>query len=124
MCIVTGSKYPAALAGRYVRGAVERTIRQANPPVVPCSRALHEQRVDRVDRQRPYRLQNIGNRWRTWARISVIIGHVWEQAADARTDLLLNEHVTVIAVPADGGEDRRNSLHAEITARRNPRRVV
>jgi hypothetical protein len=91
--------------------------RKAELPVVPGSRPLHEQGVDGVNGQRSDRLQNVGDRRRSRARVAVVVHHVREHASDARTVFVLNKHVSVIGIATDSGEDHGCRLHAEEPAR-------
>jgi hypothetical protein len=104
--------------------AIQARIRQAEPPVVPGSRPLHEHGIDGVDRERPDRLEDVGDGGRARTRIAGVVHHVREHAGDAGTVLVLHEHVAVIGVAAYGGEDHGDILRAEIPARQNAGRVV
>src|ERR1035441_2481922 len=118
------SKHLATRTGLHHRRAISFSIGQADPPVVPVASPLHEQRVNGVHGERAYRLQDICDSWGPRTGITVIIGHIRIEAADARTMLLLNEDVATIAVTADPGEDHWDTLEAEMPAGRYPRRIV
>src|ERR1039458_9642662 len=118
------SKHPATWTRPDQRCPVTCTIRQADPPVVPVAGAFHQQRVNSVYTQGAHSLQNVSDGWRARTGITVVIGHIRIEAADARTMLLLNEDVATIAITADPGENHRDTLEAEMPAGRHPRRIV
>ena len=124
LSVVGIRKHSTVISGRGQRCAVQRAVRKADPAVIPRARPLHQQRVHGIDGQRPDRLQDVGDGRCSRTGIAVVVHHVRKQAADAGTLLFLNEHVAVIAIAADRGEDHRNALGAEVPARRNPRRIV
>ena len=99
-------------------------IREANAAIVPIARPVHEQRVECIDGKRADGLQDVGDCWCPWTRIAVVVDHVGEQATDARTVLVLHEHVAVIGIAAHGCKDHRNRFGAKIPARCNACRIV
>src|SRR5258708_1883045 len=48
--------------------------------------------------------------------MTIVIGHVWKYAGDARAVFLLHKHIPMISVQADGREDNRNPLSSEVLA--------
>src|ERR1019366_270412 len=118
------SKHLATRTGLHHRRAISFSIGKADPAVVPLAGAFHQQRVNRVDSQRTHSLQNVRDGWRAGAGITVVIGHIRIEAADARALLFLDEHVATIAIPADRSEDHICALGSEMPAGRHPRGVV
>src|ERR1039458_623762 len=118
------SKHPATWTRPDQRCPVTCTIRQDDPPVVPVAGAFHQQRVNSVYSQGAHSLQNVNDGWRARTGITVVIGHIRIEAADARTMPLLNEDVATIAITADAGENHRDTLEAEMPAGRHPWGVV
>src|ERR1039457_5333332 len=117
-------KHATTRAGFHHGRAIAVAVGKADPTVVPLAGALHQQRVNSIDSQRSHSLQNVGDGWSTRPRITVVVGHIRIQAADARTMPLLNEDVAAIAVTADPGENHRDTLETEMPAGLHPRWVV
>src|ERR1035441_4491558 len=118
------SKHPASWTRPDQRCSITGAVRQADPPVVPVAGALHQQRVNSVNSQGAHSLQNVGDGWRARTWITIVIGHIRIQAADARTMPLLNEDVATIAITADPRENHRDSFETEMPAGRPPCGVV
>src|ERR1019366_3501676 len=118
------SKHATTRAGFHHGRAITGAVRQADPPVVPLASALHQKCVNSVHSQGAHSLQNFGDGWRARTWITIVIGHIRIQAADARTMPLLNEDVATIAITADPRENHRDPLETEMPAGSNPRGVV
>lgn len=88
------------------------------------ARPFHQQRVHGVDGQRANRLEDVGDGRCSRTGIPVVIGHVRKQARDARPFFFLHEHIAVVAITADGGEQYWTSLRAKVAAGRNPSGIV
>ena len=69
-------------------------------------------------------MQDVGNGRSTKTRITIIVGHVWEQTSDARSLAILDEYIAVITIPAHCGENYGHSQSSEVAARCYPGGIV